>query len=461
MPRWACILLAVALVGCERRDEGQPPPATEPAVTPIEIEPFSIAAPDVVLLITGGTHGRLELCNCPDTLPGGLSRRSGLVASYRAAWPNTLVMDTGDVFSYDPGNPQNRYVLRGYRMIGYDAVVLGDHEWSALAGPLEAILRAAPMKYLSTSAVADGSDLPLVREVVHQAGATKLAVLSYLGADTLLFTPAEARSRLKLENIAAVSRRAGRLKAEGCVVVLAAHVTELELPSLAELESVDLVMQANTRVSSPTVGKLGDALLIKVGGPGHVGALAAKIKNGRIAQAELRLEVVTKDWPLDWRLLDLYQAYAHEAMRAELDRRRTDELAYVGSETCGACHQGQYRSWKQGPHSHAWTTLTRAGRADESDCAMCHVSGLALSGGFRSIGETPALANVNCQDCHRFNQAEHGEGKARPPVPGKKTCTTCHTPVTSPKFDFAEYYRRIGCVVAGEGGTSRPVRHKP
>ena len=314
MLRWICILLTAALGGCGKYSALTPPPPTSaPASQPSAIRPFKIAAPDAVLLVTGGTHGRLESCDCPDTLPGGgLSRRAGLIAAYRKAHPAAMLLDTGDVLSYEPQAAANRYVLVGYRMLGYDVVVLGDHEWSALGAGLAGLLRASPMTYLSTSATADSAELPVVREIVHQTPAGKLAILSHLGPDTLLFAPHKATEKLKLDAIEATLARAARLKAAGCAVILIAHVTEVELDELKISDAVDLVIQANVTHSQPRPRAMAGRPILKVGGTDHVGAVALKLREGRIAEMDFRLEVVTEDWPADERLLKLFQAYVRE-----------------------------------------------------------------------------------------------------------------------------------------------------
>ena len=56
---------------------------------------------------------------------------------------------------------------------------------------------------------------------------------------------------------------------------------------------------------------------------------------------------------------------------------------------------------------------------------------------------------MNCQDCHRFNDDEHqldgkGVGFQYPRVKDL-VCTTCHTPVTDPKFDYKAKLPKARC----------------
>jgi hypothetical protein len=76
---------------------------------------------------------------------------------------------------------------------------------------------------------------------------------------------------------------------------------------------------------------------------------------------------------------------------------------------------------------------------------MCHTSGFGTEKGFYTIASTPNLANVNCQDCHRFNIKEHHQAGFKPPRPNEELCTSCHTAVTDPDFKFAVKKPRIAC----------------
>ena len=72
----------------------------------------------------------------------------------------------------------------------------------------------------------------------------------------------------------------------------------------------------------------------------------------------------------------------------------------------------------------------------------------AKAGTYTNVAKV--TANINCQDCHRFNDAEHRTGKKRlasfrPPPMNKKVCETCHTKVTHPAFVYKTHLTRMGC----------------
>ena len=88
------------------------------------------SAPDnkLVIMHTNDTHSQVE----PDDKGlGGIARRKTLIDSVRAAEPNTLLVDAGDMvqgtlFYYlYKGDVENRLA----DMLGYDMRILGNHEF--------------------------------------------------------------------------------------------------------------------------------------------------------------------------------------------------------------------------------------------------------------------------------------------------------------------------------------------
>lgn len=444
----ALLVLVLALsAGCKDAGTGVSPPSgkPEPPPKPIAVKPFAMGQPDVVLLITGSNNGSMEICNCSESMPGGLSRRSGLVISYRNAFPHTLLIDSGDLFWIEPESHRNEFVLRGYRTIGYDAVTLADRELGLASAHLGGLLATAPQPYLSTTvSLAAPGKLPSVECVRRQWGDIKVAVVSRIDRKSFLFLGADKLKGLSFNEDRA-AQIAAQFKQDGYVVVVVAHGDEESAAATAKLPWADMVVRGHTEKPEQSIVRDGGAPIVKVGGHDYVGAVALKIAGGKIVQTEYRLELVDESWPADKRLLQTYQAYAHAEMRRELDMERKDGLVYLPSSDCGGCHEPQFAAWKSHPHGHAYATLVKAGRAGDPDCLMCHTSGFGTKHGFYTIRKTPKLANVNCQDCHRFSMKDHATGSVQFAKPSEEICTTCHTPVTDPKFNYAEKVKHIHC----------------
>jgi Cytochrome c554 and c-prime len=141
---------------------------------------------------------------------------------------------------------------------------------------------------------------------------------------------------------------------------------------------------------------------------------------------------------------------------------------YVGNAKCKMCHMKQFKAWSTTQHASAWATLTNPDAKKAADvaaalkievkgspstndaCVTCHVTGFQLPGGFPQADSTKAAAvvNVTCENCHG-----PGSLHAAAPMAEKKKlinhavtanmCMQCHTPVTSPKFDFTTMSKKV------------------
>jgi len=417
-------------------------------LSPAAVRPFALGRPDAVILITGSNNGRLEVCNCAGEMAGGLSRRSGLFQSYRAAFSHVLAIDAGGAFWIEPNDPRNDYILRAYRLMGYDAIVLGDSEWFASNDHLKALLGDGGGNYLSTtvSPADEAVKLPLQTVIKRDWGPIKLAAISDIPRSSLLFFSAERIKALKFASPASLAAQADQLKREGNMLIVVVHCDDAAAEAAARDLRADLVIRRHTMRSDPRMQRVGGAAIVKVGGPDTVGVVAVKFTAaGAVAAMEYRLETVDGHWPVDSRVMAVYQAYAHAAMVKALDAQRSKGLDYAPSSECGRCHAAALKAWQSGPHSRAYRALVEAGRTGDPDCLTCHTSGFGTEKGFYTLDKTPAMAGVNCQDCHRFNIDEHLRKGFKFPKANEDVCTACHTPTTDPSFNYALKAGKVRC----------------
>ena len=430
MKRCIC-LVVVLLAGCGERPAAGPKagvPSGESAVETVPVEPFAMGVPDVVLLVTGASNGRLEYCSCC-VMPGGLSGRSSLFRSYEAAFPRTLRVDIGDALWVNPLDIRNDFAMRGYSMLGYDVMVLGDQEWSAGPQRLAKMMAGSQVAYLSTTIrpAAGQPALPIVTAVRKEWGGLKLAFVSDAPKD-MSYVPPENAEKIAFAPEGYPARLAEQLKGEGCAVVLISHAREEAAVREENAVPADLVIRGHISKSDGNVLTSGGKRLIKVGGGDWVGVIALKLSGGKISAMEYRLEALDDRWPVDNRFVGLYNAYTHADSVAALDRERGAPIEYVAASRCGECHPKQYEFWKTTGHAKAYATLVKDKQQGQTNCLMCHTTAMGIPGGFESIEKTPQFANVNCQDCHRFNIEEHRRPTfKKTPVP-RAACEACHTP---------------------------------
>jgi hypothetical protein len=107
---------------------------------------------------------------------------------------------------------------------------------------------------------------------------------------------------------------------------------------------------------------------------------------------------------------------------------------FLGVESCKDCHIDEWAQWSETAHAHAYQTLAET----ENDwnnpaCLPCHTTGYALPGGHSAVVLSPALWNVQCEECHGMG-TEHTFASSEVL---ESTCLRCHTEDQDPDFDFA------------------------
>jgi predicted CXXCH cytochrome family protein len=111
--------------------------------------------------------------------------------------------------------------------------------------------------------------------------------------------------------------------------------------------------------------------------------------------------------------------------------------AFVGAQVCSTCHQSSYAAWTSTLHSQAMTTLTAIGQGANAGCVPCHAVGVGQDTGFVSLADTPALANVQCENCHGAggNHIKNPEQKPMAVPLEAEVCGTCHQGFHHPNYE--------------------------
>lgn len=122
--------------------------------------------------------------------------------------------------------------------------------------------------------------------------------------------------------------------------------------------------------------------------------------------------------------------------------------SYVGSASCGDCHDSETKFWQKTVHAQAWKTLVDRGQQFDYDCIGCHVTGWQQPGG-SNLAHNDDLRDIQCETCHgpaSIHVAKGGEEKPLAIVldPPENLCASqCHTKEHSDTFQHDAYLRDI------------------
>lgn len=182
----------------------------------------------LVVLHTNDTHGHpVSFFDYPMPGVGGLPVRSTFVKSEREKSENLLVLDAGDL---NTGRPESNFYkaepdLIGMNHIGYDAMVLGNHEFDNSLDVLKEQMELADFPLLSANIRRkDGSEL-CKPYIIKKFKGFKVAILGLTTEETLSIGNPEIIKDLVIEDEVVVARRlVPELRKKADLVIALVHL---------------------------------------------------------------------------------------------------------------------------------------------------------------------------------------------------------------------------------------------
>lgn len=441
--------------------------------------------PKLAIVLTGEQLGYIEPCGCAglENQKGGLRRRHTFLKLLAArGWP-AAALDNGGLIRRFGRQAEIKYekTVEGLKIMDYRAIGFGADDLKLPTGSVvasvtnvDAFVSANVGLFLAPGE--EGAFLPRYR--VFEVGGVKLGVTSVFGEafqkeinnDEIKFLPPEVAIREVLPE----------LKKEDCdFLILLSYASPEESEELAkqfpEFQAVVTAGGADEPPYEPETVKNSETLLVEVG---HKGMYAIVLGLFDDEQTPLRYQRV----PLDHRFKDAaemdelmvnYQDQLKELGWEGLGLRPANHPRgkFVGSQACADCHQDAFDVWKETPHAHATTTLTKIKppRQFDPECVSCHVTGwnpqefFPYASGYDSLKSTPLLAGNGCENCHGPGEdhiaAENDgdeEAQARFRAALKlsledkddeesvrRSCMECHDIDNSLNFEFKEYWPKV------------------
>lgn len=413
-----------------------PLPESQPAMPAIEAFAFE---PELVILTSGQNEGQLEICNCADSMEGGLSRRLSVVKAYRQRWPQTVLVDTGDLSAVQADATMDSFIRQGYGLLQYDAVAIGDQDLDAWASQPAAVLTQLP--WLSGNLELAGVPTLAAAKTISRGG-HEIQITARLTPQAAQFLEPKVREKATVHPLPITPA----LSEPAALRILLLHRDDYETITEELVAGFDLVILSQVSPDPFPPHQVGQAWVVAPPPTGKgLGVAALTLDGGRIRQFAWREQrIEAGQWPRDQTGWQLYQSYTAAAMREKQAAPQPAGLPYQSSFACGRCHPAEYRQWQTTGHAHAYATLRAVHRQEDPACLGCHTSGAGTKEGFVNPQRTAQLANVNCMDCHRLNPSEHLAQPQRPLAKvDETTCRGCHTEVASPTFQYGKAVPKV------------------
>lgn len=226
-----------------------------------------LAGPDtvhqLVVLHTNDTHGHpVKFYYYPAKDAGGLPARATLIKRIRAENKNILVLDAGDL---NTGRPESNLFkakpdIEGYNLIGYDAMVLGNHEFDNPLSVLGEQMRLARFPFLSANIRTKEGEYLARPYIIKDFNGLKAAIIGLTTKSTAYgANPAVIRDLLFEDEVEAAGKWVPELKKEADLVIALVHMGLYDSDNRGskrlarEVKGIDLIVDGHThtRLEAP------------------------------------------------------------------------------------------------------------------------------------------------------------------------------------------------------------------
>jgi hypothetical protein len=413
-----CICILAAGTSCVLRT---------PRKTP-QYEQEQSTTDEFTIFLTGSELGAMKPCGCSGGQLGGLDRRPAILDTVPEQ--KRLIIDTGSFVKSDSEQDLIKYniIIEALQQLDYNLINLSEKDIEigrniGIVGIIESAFNV-----ISAHEIPDMNIPAKFTKEFSLKGRTVLLTVAVFDPES---TPVEQIKELfalpsgePTLNILILNHNdPGTIES---VVKAAPFVDCIVCPS--ESDEPIVISEPNTRPLAFSVGRFGRYICgLKVTAPARLGRpLRLAFKAFPVDESLPKAESLVK-------LYGDYQQIVKDRNLLEKHPRFTlpDDLEYVGSQSCKACHNDEYQKWNSNLHVKAYSTLEKVGSQFDPECVICHVVGLDYESGFISPQKTGNLEGVGCENCHGPG-SEHilSAGLTKFTEP-KSTCLDCHTPEQS------------------------------
>ncbi|HTK31768.1 MAG TPA: multiheme c-type cytochrome [Candidatus Saccharimonadaceae bacterium] len=376
----------------------------------------------------------------------------------KTSYSQILLVDDGGFFPEDDVHePFAGFLMDGMKLLGTDAVGVGDRDLRFGISYLKARATRAKLPVLSANLINKFTQQPaLSPSVVKKVGTVKVGVFGLI-SDKADLGP--SRDTLLVQDPTVIAKRTvADLRKQGAtVVVLLSQLGKVETEDLvAAVDGIDCVIVGRNVPLVQSGRMIKDAIAVYGADQGqYMGRTILSLDAARKATAKqsemfLLSPEVGENAQIAALVKGFEDKFNEEEKKREQQRAVEQQKAdtgnnpdhFVGVEVCSRCHTQEAEQWKTTKHAQAWQTLVDAKKDATPECVSCHVVGYKQAGGFQNGTETPKLGNVQCENCHGMG-TNHEAFAANPAKITEATCVTCHNPERSPTFNFATYEPHI------------------
>ena len=345
------------------------------------------AEKELTIVYTGSTNGAIWPCyGCSLEPLGGLARRAMVLWQLRQERPDLLLLDSGDLLSARGRANGDRKVLEVYRLLGYDAVNIGDQEFTNGRDFFDAEVLSANLPLVSASLwYEQTNELLLPPYVVRMVSGVRVGIIGLVDAQAFMVLRPGAYQGVRVASIMEILERyLPKVRAQADVLIVLSHLgIEGDRDLAEEVPGLHLIVGGHSGASSRQPLEVGGTLIVQPGSGGqYVGRLDLTLNKAfQIKEYEhtaIPLDAAVPDDPAVVEVVRQVAVWEAGSQKEVMPALHTGRL-FTESERCGGCHRRVFEIWKQHGHAQAFDILSPEWRGNLG-CLPCHATGWAKGG---------------------------------------------------------------------------------
>ncbi len=410
----------------------------------------------ITIVYTSNTNGIIENCGCPGNPLGGLDKRQTIFQKLITENKNILFLDAGDMLSSIGFAEKDKFVVKAYEAMPYDAIGLGDQEFSNGIEFFESeVKNKLGKKIISANLRYSHSGKNIAQEyIVKEISGVKIGITSVVIEDPFMLMDEEKVKDVKVEDYKTALRKViNALKDKVDIIILLSHlgyIRDTGLPN--EFPEIDVIIGSHSQTLLTEPERYGKTIVAQAGKNGeHVGCLEIEFDLGskKIVSFSNKFYPLFKEIKGDSKIGQIIKEYIKFVSSGFKDTciystPIPSEYIVVDNKTCMSCHEEETYKWMITRHAHAYRTIVLDGRTMDPECLSCHTTGYCTPNGFTRNPFKREFVNIGCVECH-FVKAEHLETGSSEYVKSVTSdiCVRCHNDFRDPFFDFDKYVVKV------------------
>jgi len=237
-----------------------------------------LATNRITLVYTNSLNGKIDYCHCSESPNGGLVKRATMFKKLRQEYPSSIYFDTGDFLLFERDDLLSKYLIMGFQILAYDAMVCGDQEFSMGVTAFIEASRKLPL-LCNNLLISDNGvfKTPFKRNIIIRKGLIKIGVIGTISEKSFLYFDKKITSKIQVsEQVAEIRKDLNMLKKQNPdLIVLLSHSGYERDKILAEkINDIDVIIGGHTQhlIENPTYSRR--TIIVQAGMNGaHIGIL--------------------------------------------------------------------------------------------------------------------------------------------------------------------------------------------